>query len=191
MEKKISELEEQDKRRCDDERRDRRQERLDHHRTLMQQSVQKMKDMTINWKATQEVKKERRIRDLQLELSQLKKEELQKLHTKQIHENDEQLGIIEFERNMKRLGVGNDGTESRLAISYETYDAYESRIKSLSHKKFPTNEEINNFVSQLKERTTNKRAARYEKARRRRRALVDQANSLKYSDSIEAEPMPV
>ena len=39
---------------------------------------------------------------------------------------------------------------------------------------WPTNEEVSDFVTQLKDRTEEKRKARYEQARRRRRALVDQ-----------------
>lgn len=136
--------------------------------------------MTGKWKATQRVKYNRRIRDTQFEMSQMKIAELKILQARQLHHHDERKGIEEFEKNMKRMGIsdGGGGAGDRMSISYETPVAYEERLKARSQVAFPTDEEINNFQSQLKERTAAKRLARYEKARRRRRAMVDQTNAL-------------
>lgn len=147
--------------------------------TLRASETKKLEDMTEKWKQTQLVKKNRRVRDLHYELSLLKVAELKNLRERQVHTKDEVVGIEQFERNMKRMGIsGNDGSDQRMSISYETKDAYEHRIKDQLNSTFPADKEVDNFKAHLKERTAAKRLARYEKARRRRRALVDQANTL-------------
>lgn len=156
-----------------------RTSRIDHMHTLHLSETKKMDDMTERWRQTQIVKKNRRTRDLQFELSQLEINNLKSLRDRQVHTKDETNGIEQFERNMKRMGIsGNDGADQRMSISYETKEAYQQRIRDLMNEKLPKDEEIDTFKSQLKERTASKRLARYEKARRRRRALVDQANTL-------------
>jgi hypothetical protein len=153
--------------------------RVNHMHTVLATEKKKMDDMTEKWKKTQFVKTQRRTRDLQYELSQLEISDLKSLRQRQIHTKDEIVGIEQFERNMKRMGISTgEGADQRISVSYEAKDAYEQRIKDLSKETFPPDEEVNKFKSQLKERTTTKRLARYEKARRRRRALVDQAETL-------------
>ena len=61
-----------------------------------------------------------------------------------------------------------------MTISYEDKKVYENRVNINAKNQWPTNEEVSDFVTQLKDRTEEKRKARYEQARRRRRALVDQ-----------------
>lgn len=139
----------------------------------MAENTRKIEEMTEKWKKTQKVKKDRQIRDLQFELTMSRVEELKDLQQKQIHERQEKEGITQFERNMKKLGIAaGDSNEGGMSISYETKEAYEERIKELANQTMPTSEEVNNFKEQLKDRTAANRLARYEKARRRRRALV-------------------
>eukprot|EP01034_Spumella_vulgaris_P036830 gene36830-45436_t len=75
---------------------------------------------------------------------------------------------------MKRSGLGAGGEGGTLSVTYEDGDAFIQRLEQKAKETFPSNEETNNFVTQLKERTADNRTARYEKARRRRRALADQ-----------------
>lgn len=149
-----------------------RQTMINKHKSLMAENTRKTQEMTEKWKETQKVKKNRQIRDLQFELALTQMEELQRLKQKQIHERQEKDGIVQFERNMKKLGITSNESNGGMSISYETTEAYESRIKQLANQTMPTSEEVNNFKEQLKERTAANRLARYEKARRRRRALV-------------------
>lgn len=145
---------------------------LQKHQTLRDTNEQKTTHLIENWKQTQLVKKNRRTHDLQFELAMNRVEELKNLKTKLIHQKTEIEGIDSFETNMKRLGLGggNDGGETGLSISYETPEAYHDRINKLTKIKLPTNEEVNDFKTQLKDRTAANRQARYEKARRRRKA---------------------
>jgi len=167
-------------------RRELRDNLLSSLHSVHEYNTHKFDEMTANWKATQRVKYHRRVRDTQFELAQMKIEELKLTQQRQIHNRDERKGIEEFEKNMKRMGIsGSDGGDQRMSISYETAAAYEERVKQRSQLTFPSNEEIGNFQSQLKERTAAKRLARYEKARRRRRAMVDQTNALNNSQTIE------
>jgi hypothetical protein len=147
------------------------------NRTLQAINNKKTEDLIVNWKKTQQVKKARNVRDLQFELTMTRIDELKGLRDKQIHEKKGKEGVNEFERTLKKLGIGNsEANDIGLSVSYETPEAYEERMKILAEQNMPTLEEVNNFKTQLKERTTANRLARYEKARRRRRALVDQGN---------------
>lgn len=168
----------------EEEKRHRRQELRDSlistFHGVHEHNTHKFDEMTGKWKATQRVKRNRRIRDTQFELAQMKIEELKRTQQRLLHNRDERKGIEDFEKNMKRMGIsGSDGGDERMSISYETPAAYEQRLQERSAVTLPTDEEINNFQSQLKERTASKRLARYEKARRRRRAMADPTNALK------------
>lgn len=143
----------------------------------LHQEINKTRDaeITERWKATQLVKKDRRVRDLQYELALLKIAELKDLRARQTHNADQVGGIDNFERIMKRSGIGADGGGGgQMSVTYEDGEAFLHRLEATAKATFPSNEEVGNFVTQLKERTQENRAARYEKARRRRRALVDQ-----------------
>lgn len=157
---------------------------LTQNRTLKAENTQFMHDLTQKWKETQRVKKNRMIRDLHFELAQQTKQQLTKLHSTQIHKEHEEQGITNFEKNMKRLGIGSgEGGDMTMTVSYETAENFEERLQQLAEKQFPTNEEISNFKTQLKERTEANRLARYEKARRKRRAMVEQQAALGNSTS--------
>lgn len=174
----ILDMEQQD--RIDEEQRRRsfRDNHIEHMHTLKAVQTKKIEDMTERWKETQLVKKNRQVRDLHFELATQRIENLHALHQRQVHTKQERSGIEEFERNMKRMGIsGNEGAEQRMSVSYEATDAYEQRLRELNAEKFPTNEDVSNFKMQLRERTIAKRQARYEKARRRRRALIDQTSN--------------
>jgi len=172
----IRDLEKEDEERMIQERTDYRDNLLNKSHTLKEENTKYIQDMTQKWKQTQLVKKNRMIRDLHYELAQLTKQDLTKLHATQVHRTQEENGIVDFEKNMKRLGIGSgEGAEMAMTVSYETTDNYEERIQQIAKQQFPTNEEVNNFKTQLKERTETNRLARYEKARRKRRAMVEQA----------------
>lgn len=157
---------------------------LTQNRTLKAENTQFMTDLTERWKDTQRVKKNRMIRDLHFELTQLTKQDLTKLHATQNHREQEVKGIVDFEKNMKRLGIGSgEGSDMAMTVSYETNDNFVDRLQQVATKQFPTNEEISNFKTQLKERTEANRLARYEKARRKRRAMVEQQAALGNSAS--------
>lgn len=171
-------MEEEDERRRIEERDHIRQTMLQKDRTMRAQHEKMIEDMNTRWKATQMVKRNRKTRDLQFELATRKIEELKTLRSRQIHTDDNQNGVTFFEKNMKRLGIGGgDGADVRLSVSYEANEAFEKRLETLALDTLPKNEEIDQFKGQLKERTAEKRAARYEKERRRRRALADQGGA--------------
>ena len=69
---------------------------------------------------------------------------------------------------------GAEGAGEQLAVTYEDGDLYWQRLDEIVAEKGPSDNTVGDFLSQLKERTKEKRTARYEKARRRRRMLVDQ-----------------
>jgi hypothetical protein len=155
----------------------RRQDLLTYDRTLTETHNTHDAQITTNWKATQKVKKDRQVRDLQYEMALLKVAELKDLKGRQIHRSDQVNGVTNFERIMKRSGLGAGGEGGTLSVTYEDSEAFLQRLEQTAKETFPSNEETSNFVTQLKERTHDNRTARYEKARRRRRALVDQNNA--------------
>jgi hypothetical protein len=157
---------------------------LTQNRTLKAENTKFIHDITERWKETQRVKKNRMIRDLHFELAQVTKQDLTKLYATQVHRAQEERGIVDFEKNMKRLGIGSgEGSDMAMTVSYETNENFEERLQQVAEKQFPTNEEISNFKTQLKERTEANRLARYEKARRKRRAMVEQQAALGNSAS--------
>ena len=151
---------------------------LEKDRTIRDNHSKFIEDLTVRWKATQKVKRDRVRHDLQFELATQKIQQLRTLRDQQVHNKALDRGVNDFERNMKRLGItSGEGSDQKMSISYEAKEAYEKRLKELAADTMPKDEEIHQFVGQLKERTSEKRAARYDKARRRRRALVDQGNN--------------
>jgi hypothetical protein len=166
---------EEDERRKLEERELLRQTMLETDRKLRETQVQRIEDITTRWRATQKVKRDRNKRDLQFEMATRTIEDLKALRSRQIHSADNQNGVVGFEKNLKRLGInGGEGSDTHMSISYEAHDAFEKRLQQLANDTRPPDEEIMGFNKELKERTAEKRAARYEKARRRRRALVEQ-----------------
>lgn len=172
------ELEQEEEKQRVEERDVLRQSMLEKDRTIRETHTKFIEDLTVRWKATQKVKRDRVKHDLQFEMATQKVQELRTLRDQQVHNKALDRGVNDFERNMKRLGItSGEGNDQKLSVTYEAREAYEKRMKDLSAETLPKDEEIHQFVGQLKERTAEKRAARYEKARRRRRALVDQANN--------------
>lgn len=153
-----------------------RNELLDSGRQLHNTNTKFIEDIKVNWRATQKVKKDRQIRDLQYELSLLKKAELKEIYDRNLYSTGQKDGVVSFEKIMKRNGIGasEDGNGPPLSVSYEDSSGFSNRITTVAKAQWPTNEEVGDFMTQLKERTQEKKAARYEKARRRRRASVEQ-----------------
>ncbi len=165
-----------------------RNELLDANHKLHATNTKFIEDIAVNWKATQKVKRDRQIRDLQYELSLIKKEELNTIRNKNHYNREGTEGISDFEKIMRRNGIGADeGGGPPLSISYEQPSNFQDRISNLAKSQWPTNEEVSDFVTQLKDRTQEKRAARYEKARRRRRAAVGQQDQAGDEEGDEEE----
>eukprot|EP00981_Chlorochromonas_danica_P012831 scaffold5444_cov181-Ochromonas_danica.AAC.12 len=142
------------------------------------QTTQFMREMTERWKDTQRVKQDRVKRDLQYELTVEKLGELSFIQKRLQATKAERTGIDFFEKNLKKMGISSGDADSvQLSISYEAPDIFERRLEEIYHSKAPSNEEAQSFINQLKERTAEKRQARYEKARRRRRALASMNES--------------
>jgi hypothetical protein len=148
-----------------------------------------IQNINTNWKATQQVKKDRQIRDLQFELAMLKIADVKEFKGRKEHEAEEKEGVVAFEKIMRRNGIGasDEGGGPPKAVSYEDKDSFLSRVGEAARLQWPSSEEVGDFMSQLKERTQDKRMARYEKARRRRRAVVDQAAAASRSNGQIAE----
>lgn len=170
----IQQAEREEKARKLEERDKLRKELLSSGKKLHESNTQFIDNIVTNWKATQKVKKDRQIRDLQFELSLLKKEELINTINRNHYGKDQAEGIVQFEKIMKRNGIGasEDGGGPPLSVSYEDPAVFNKKIEETAKAQWPSNEEVSDFVTQLKERTQEKRAARYEKTRRRRRAAV-------------------
>ena len=134
--------------------------------------------MATNWKATQVVKHNRMIRDTQFELTMLAKNDLNKEYQRQKHEKEANDGIDSFEYQLKRSGLGNTDDSAKLSVSYEDGEAFIKRLQDLTIRKLPSNEETNMFLKSLKDRTNQARMVRLEKARRKRRMLVDQSDNV-------------
>lgn len=129
-----------------------------------------------NWKKTQQDKKNRQVRDIQFENALLKIKEVKQKNYSKVHSKEMTTGVDEFEKNLIRNGIGaGDDDGKPLSTTYEDAELFLSRIEDDAVKKWPSSEDVSNFITQLKIRTKEKRAARYEKLRRRRRMLVEQA----------------
>lgn len=153
----------------------RRIDMLNHTQAVHDEHVLKEKTLRKNHHATQMVKKDRQTQDLHFEQAVQQFRELKTLNDNLTHCQDEIGGVNAFERIMKRSGIGaSDGGSGQMTISYEDAKSFNQRLNQMAKETFPSNEEISNFKTQLKERTEENRVARYEKARRRRRAMVDQ-----------------
>ena len=146
-------------------------------RTEFRKSNQATADrITTSWEMSLETKRQRQIRDLQFELVTSKIAQLKGQQRNRLHDEDQITGIDAFETNLKRNGLGGDDTDSgaNLTISYEDADAFIDRLETVAKKKWPTKEDAGDFMTQLKLRTADKRTTRYEKARRRRKMLLEQ-----------------
>lgn len=151
----------------------RRHEIVEDHQRLHRTNTERLVTIDKNWKKTQVVKKNRKIRDLQYELTLNKIDDLKKTCARNHNDNMQREGVIEFEKIMKRSGLGSDSNDGRLQASYENGEAFLGRLENTAKSQWPSNEECSNFLNQLKSRTEEKRAARYEKERRKRRAAVN------------------
>ena len=146
-------------------------------RTIREKNITTAAEVTDKWKKSLKPGEARHIRDLQFELATLKVRELKENRQRNIHRTEEVNGINEFEFNLTRLGIGGGEENTNLTTTYESASSFLDRIEEMTMKNLPSNAVIQDFVTQLKVRTKEKKLARYDKARRRRRMLVDQANA--------------
>lgn len=134
-------------------------------------------------RAVQNVKKSRMIRDLQYELALETKADLIHQMKDTAAREEAMSGIESFEFNLRRNGLGGDDySEQELVPTAESTSLFMERLERDTMKHWPTNGEISDFMMNLEKRTGDLRAARLEKARRKRRMQVDQASS---SSSLE------
>lgn len=130
-----------------------------------------------NWLRNETEKKNRIIRDLQFELAKNSVIELKKKRSVIVHRDAQQKGIADFESSLFKSGLGCvDDEGGTLGISYETGEAFLERIEDLARDSFPVDDEISKFVCQLKVRTKEKKVARHEKERRKRKTAADKNN---------------
>ena len=131
------------------------------------------------WDANQHAKKDRKTRDLQFELALGTKRTLNIKNKNQRHQVDQESGIDTFEMNLKRSGIGGDVDEGgSLLPSAEDSSIFMNRLELNANKDWPTDGEVGDFKQVLEKRTKELRVARAEKARRKRRMLVDQDTAL-------------
>jgi hypothetical protein len=160
----------------------RREDYLSHDRTFRESNTTKDEGVTKRWKISMKHQLQTHIRDLQFELATQKVRALKVRRDNAIHAQDETVGIDEFEKNLRRNGLGG-GDEAggdpneKFTVTYEDAELYWERLEeAVTTNEDASGGDVRDFLSQLKERTKEKRQARYEKARRKRRMLVDQAN---------------
>ena len=132
-----------------------------------------------NWTATQKVKKDRIIRDLQFELARNGFTQLKKTRENIQHRADQEYGIDSYEKNLIKNGIGGgDADNDRpLGINPENGEQFLERIEELARNNFPIDKEITGFLSHLKTRMKERKAIRHEKARRRRKGAAEQARA--------------
>ena len=135
-------------------------------------------DITKRWSRTLEIERQRDIRDLKFELTTEKISQLKADKSRRLYKMEQVTGVDVFEVNLKRSGIGGGDDDGQgLAVSYEDPDSFLNRVEETAKKNWPTKEEASDFMTQLKLRTKDKRVARYEKARRRRRMLLEQGRA--------------
>ena len=144
------------------------------HKAVTTTHKEKTQTLTKNWKSTQRVKRDRRTRDTQFEMAVQTHRDLKKLDSDMKHTREQIQGIENFEHTLKRSGLGGTDDSRPLAVSYEDAGSYLARLEELTIQKLPTKEETNDFILNLKTRTAENRMSRLEKARRKRRMLVEQ-----------------
>jgi hypothetical protein len=167
------------------ERSTRRNELLEHTKNIHLNSTLATTLLNQNWSKTQKVKRDRQKRDLQYELTVQKISELKELKTKQIHTKDGINGVTSFEYILKRngIGAGVDQTLNENGFSHEDSSDFNKRIESIVESKKDSTDDANDFLTQLKLRTQEKRIARYEKAKKKRRAQIEANNNAKEINS--------
>lgn len=119
--------------------------------------------------------KARKVRDLTFELTtqKIKTQKIKKAN--ELHDKVGRDGVDAFEKILRRSGVADgESNEQTMSVSYENSEKFIKRLEDTTQTKLPTKAETNDFINQLKERTKEKRQARYEKMRRRRKLLVEQ-----------------
>ena len=142
-----------------------------------------------NWSATQKVKKDRIIRDLQFELARNGFTQLKKTRENIQHRADQEYGIDSYEKNLIKNGTGGgDADNDRpLSINPENGEEFLERIEELARNNFPIDKEITGFLSQLKTRMKERKSIRHEKARRRRKGAAEQAKAAQEEATTAAE----
>ena len=139
--------------------------------------------ITERWVVTEEDKRRRQVRDLQFELATLKIDELRRKKRSTLHRKDQIVGIDAFEVNMKRNGIGGGDDGQTLSTTYEDTELFSTRLGDVARKNWPSDDDTSNFITALKLRTKENRTARYEKARRKRRATLAEQSAADNDDS--------
>lgn len=154
--------------------------------TVTVRNAEKDQAITERWAVTEEDKRKRQVRDLQFELATLKIDELRRKKRSNHHRAEQISGIDAFEVSMKRNGIGGGDDGQTLSTTYEDTELFAKRLSTVARQNWPSDDDTSDFVTALKLRTKDNRVARYEKARRKRRAaLVEQSAAADVHDSFE------
>jgi hypothetical protein len=144
---------------------------------MQTQKVQFTATQKKNWLTSQNDKRNRTVKELQFQLASEKLIDLKKLRDNSIHRSSQIEGIAAFEQCMIKNGLeSEDDVGLSIGISYENGEAFLRGIEERARKSFPDDTETSKFVTRLKARTKEKRAARIEKERRRRKVANDQSS---------------
>jgi hypothetical protein len=158
---------------------DRRVKILDNINARIQKREETFQSGQQKWSKNQLNKKDRKTRDLHFELALGAKRTLNIQNNHQRHRVDQESGIDNFEMNMKRNGIGGDVDEGgTLLPSSEDSSVFMNRLELNAARDWPTDGEVGDLMQVLEKRTKELRVARAEKARRKRRMLVDQDAAL-------------
>jgi hypothetical protein len=158
---------------------DRRLKILDGINARIQKREETFQTGQQKWNTNQVDKKNRKTRDLHFELALGAKRTMNIRNNNQRHQLDQENGIDNFEMNLKRNGIGGDVDEGgTLLPSAEDSGIFMNRLELNATKDWPSDGEVGDFMQVLEKRTKELRVARAEKARRKRRMLVDQDAAL-------------
>ena len=139
-----------------------------------------------SWQVNEDKRIEFERQRLRFELATAATHEAKRENQRLVHSHDERTNIAGFERNMKRLGVGNDDTDDgEYKPSHESGLNYLQRLEVLVSEAKLVPEANYEAMENLKRTEKVNRRARKERETRRRKMLVDQRNASSELDKKE------
>jgi len=132
-----------------------------------------------DWRVNQEAQAERERSQLRFELALRERRAIKVQLNRAKLTSEAQSGAEEFERNMRRLGIGDGGGgggagEKLLSTGGESGLCFLRRIEAESAQGAMTREEAAELLESIKAKALGSRTARLERARRRRKTVVGQ-----------------
>ena len=143
-----------------------------------------------SWEINEQKRIESEKMRLRFELAVVAKREAVAENQRLIHAHDGKTGVTSFERNMKRLGVGNnDADPSEQRPSHESGLNYLERLEDTISEAKLTPEGNHELMENLKRAEKVNKKARKERETRRRKMLVDQSRAQAELEKKEAYSM--